>query len=251
MEINKMPKRATVKCLDPIWEGTANCAACAIRRNTMFAGVPAESFSHLLRPIDQLRYPCRALLYQDGDLAEFVFVVRNGLVKLENTTPRGELRVVRLLGQGDTVGLEAILRRTQHYEQSAIVLRDAEVCRIPQENLLQLEQEFPRVAEAVMFHWKRQLEAADQVILDFSTGKVRERVARVLLRLAEESRRANLADLEMLGVEDVAALVGVTPESVSRTLAEMKRERLLVKSAAHRFIYDLEGLTHAAAASLN
>lgn len=241
-----MPTREKAKCVDPIWEGTANCATCAIRRFTMFADVPSESFNHLLRPIDQLLFLARSYLYRERDQAECVYVVRSGLVKLENTTPRGEVRVVRLLGQGDTVGLEAVLDRGQRYEQSAMVLRDAEVCRIPNENLHQLEREFPKVAAAVMLNWKRQLEAADQVILDFSTGKVRERVARVVLRLAEESRRQSLADLEMLSVEDVAALVGVTPESVSRTLAEMKREKLLVKSAAHRFIYDWDGLTNAA-----
>ena len=246
-----MPKREKAKCVDPVWEGTADCAACAIRRYTMFADVPTKSFEHLLRPIDQLRFSAGSYIYRENEHAEYVYVVRSGLVKLENTTARGELRVVRLLGQADTVGLEAVLDHGQHYEQSAVVLGESEVCRIPNENLHQLEQERPAVAEAIMLHWKRQLEAADQVILDFSTGRVRERVARVLLRLATESRRHNLADIEMLSVEDVAALVGVTPESVSRTLAEMKRERLLVKSAAHRFLYDWEGLTHAAATTLN
>ena len=242
-----MQEKDKAKCIDPVWEGHADCAACAIRKFTMFADVPVESFDHLLKPIDQVMYPARSHLYEERKRAEFVFVVRSGLVKLENTSSRGETRVVRLLGQGDTIGLEAILNQGQVYTQTAVVLRDAAVCRIPYENLRQLEMEFPHVSEAIMLHWKRQLEAADQVIVDFSTGKVRERVARVLLRLAEESRRLQLADMEMLSVEDMAALIGVTPESISRTLAEMKRERLLVKSATHRFIYDWEGLEASAA----
>ena len=245
-----MTKTDKAKCLDPVWEGTAHCATCAVRRYTMFAGVPAASFDHLLKPIDQIHYPARAHLYRENDSAEFIYVIRHGLVKLEHTTPRGELRVVRLLGQGDTVGLEAVLDRGNRYGQSAITLREVEVCRIPHENLIQLEREHPAVSEAVMRHWQRQLEAADRVIVDFSTGKVRERVARVLLRLAYDSRQQKLADMEMLGVEDIAALVGVTPESVSRCLADMKRERLLVKSAAHRFVFDWAGLTEASTPDL-
>ena len=53
-----------------------------------------------------------------------------------------------------------------------------------------------------------------------------------------------------VGVEDIAALVGVTPESVSRCLADMKREHLLVKSAAHRFVFDWDGLTEASTPDL-
>lgn len=238
-----MNKQLTLtKCLNVKWEGHADCQHCAIRKNDIFANLDVAKYAALLRPILQYNFPAKALLYAQGTPATDVYVIRNGIVKLEETLSDGSVRIVRLLQSGDAVGIETVLDAHQSYDQTAVILRGAAVCKIPSSVFVKLEKENPEFHRVIMEEWHRQLNAADKVIVDFSTGTVHDRVARVLINLAENSKKRNLIEIEMLGVEDIAALTSVARESISRVMANFKRDGLLEKSGPNRMRYNWDGL---------
>jgi len=230
------------KCLNVRWEGHADCEHCAIRKNDIFSELEVERYDNILKPITQYYFPPKSLLYLQNEPAKELYVIRKGIVKLEETLDDGNARIVRLLQPSDVVGVEAFIDEALVYDQTAVVVRGAHVCKIPHSLFEKLMDENHQFYKSILEQWHRQLEAADQVILDFSTGSVHDRVAHVLLYLAKTARQRDSVEIEMLSVEDISALTGVARESISRVMAKFKRDGLLEKSGPNRMRYNWEGL---------
>lgn len=231
-----------VRCLDVIWEGHADCLHCAIRKNDILADVDVQKYQNLLKRITQFSYAEKSMLFVENSPAKELFVVRKGLIKLEETLDDGSARIVRIVSQGGIAGLEAFLDNHQRYDQTAIALGSAEVCRIPYQVLQDILVHEPDFYKAVLKEWHNQLEASIKVVVDFSTGSLKQRIARVLLMLIDEANRNNQLEINIMHIDDIAALTGVTKESVSRNMAKFKRQKLLTKSGPSKMRFDEAGL---------
>jgi CRP-like cAMP-binding protein len=90
-----------------------------------------------------------------------------------------------------------------------------------------------------MARWQRALSEADAWLTELSTGSARQRVARLLLRLV---RDRETSECQLFSREDMGAMLGVTTETASRTIAEFKRQSLLVETAPNLFLLDIPNL---------
>lgn len=190
----------------------------------MFSGLQDSDFDHLLEPIDNLRYSAKTLFYNQGDTGDTVYSVRHGLIKLTQTLSDGSQRIVRLLGPGALVGMEALLE--EPYRHTVSTLNEVEVCRITTATLKQLEMERPELSEKIMAHWERHLQFADRWISELSSGTIRLRTIRLLKLLLELiGDRENR--VRFLGYEDMASMIGTSRETFSRTVAQLKDEGLI------------------------
>lgn len=231
-----------MKCADMEWLGHPDCLDCIVRYNAVLAELDLASYETLLRSITKEHLPAKSLLYVQNQPSSDLFVIREGVIKLEETKADGSVRIVRLLQSGDVAGLEACIDNGQGYDQSAIVLHGANVCKIPYRLFDKLAKENSSFINNIMKTWYKQLNASGRVIIEFSTGSVRDRVARVLLYQAEASRKRGSAEIEMLSIKDISALTSVAYESISRVMADFKRDGLLVKSGPYRMKYKWAGL---------
>jgi CRP/FNR family transcriptional regulator len=163
--------------------------------------------------------------------------VRTGALKLVQYLPEGSQRIVRLARATDVLGLEAILEAP--YQHEAVVLQPTEVCRFPARVVKALGAENPRLHTELMSRWQRALSEADAWLTELSTGSARQRVARLLLRLVRDRESS---ECDLFGREDMGAMLGITTETTSRTIAEFKRQGLLVDFSANRFLLDIPNL---------
>jgi len=210
----------------------------------MFSGLPEDAFDHTLQPIDHFIFPAGAVLYEAGSSRNFIFSIRCGLVKLLNVAPDGTQRIVRILGPGSSVGLE-LLDHRDRYHHTAVAVNELDACRIPMATVRALQEEYPQLSHQVRERLQDHLDKADRWITALGTGPARERISNLLLFLTEISADAN-GDIELLGRDDMAAVVGTTVETVSRIIAELKRRGVLFKVTATRYRCDLEALRAAA-----
>jgi len=219
------------------WQGHANCGQCAIRNSVLFAGMSEEDFKQLHKPIDQFELKAGIKIYSTGEKAEYMYTIRSGLVKLVQYLPDGNQRIVRLLRVADVVGLEAVLDPV--YKHDAIVLHDAEVCRYPASAAQDLSKNNPEVHRELMNRWRTALDEADRWVTELSTGTSKQRVARLLLMLSQGGI-ANTCSL--FSREDMGAMLGITTETASRTIAEFKRKNLIVKTTPTEYQFDIPKL---------
>ena len=219
------------------WTGIANCRTCAIRQSVLFAGLDEADFDSIHRPIEQFSFTPGATIYRTDDLADSIYTIRSGLVKLSHFGADGTQRIVRLMRWSDAVGLEALL--LDRYEHTAIALHHTEVCRIPRAVVRDLLTRKPHLFNELMARWHRALSDSDRMIVEFNTGQARHRVVRLLIWLAERNGGERC---DLFGREDLGALLGLTTETVSRTMAELKRQGFISEPRASQILCDLPNL---------
>jgi CRP/FNR family transcriptional regulator len=179
----------------------------------------------LLKTARKLRFSPRDVIYREGDSADTIYAIHSGLVKLLSFLPNGRGRIIRLYGRGIWIGLEGLLRRP--YEHTAVAVDQAEVYRMSADSLRMIEQEDPRHHQHFMVKWHEHLLEADMWISDFSTGSIKSRVARLIKFLSRIQDRTASGHVKLLTCDEMAAILGVTPESVSRVIAGFKRGGIL------------------------
>ncbi len=219
------------------WSGQADCRQCTLRESVLFAGLQESDFEKIHQPINQFILQPGQVLYRAGESGDRMFTIRSGLVKLVRFLPDGAQRIVRLVKTADVTGLEALLGKP--YEHDAIVMQPTEVCCLPVETVQLLSGENPALHVELLKRWQRALSEADTWLTELSTGPARERIARLLLRLVRDQ---DPPECNLFGREDLGAMLGITTETASRTIAEFKRQGLLTELRGNRFRVDTEGL---------
>lgn len=224
------------------WEGPPQCEQCGIRHLVLFSRLEKEDFALIHEPIDEIRFGREGMPYRTGEASDYVFTIREGVVKLVHYSEGGAERIVRLLKRGDVMGLEALLGQPYHHH--AVVLDPALTCRIPVTVVNHLSRALPHFHYELLTRWQRAVDEADTWLTELGTGPVKARVARLLLQLAgaESSNRCFMPTRE-----DMGAMLGVTTESVSRVTAEFKRAGLIEYVAPSRVRVHAEALQQLAA----
>ena len=233
-------KPDTTYCADAEWVGRAHCGKCHIRRLMLFSELPENSFDNLLQPIDHFIYAPGAVLYEANTHKKFIYSIRRGIVKLVHVTENGTNRIVRLLGPGMVIGLE-LLDGAHGYHHTAIAIGEVDLCKIPVPTVKQLESEHTELYVHVGEQLQNQLDLADQWIVALGTGTAKQRVAQLILVL-NECYADDQGAFNLLSGEDMAAMVGIAVETVSRIIAEFKRQKILYKSRDHFYMCNTEAL---------
>jgi CRP-like cAMP-binding protein len=223
--------------IEKAWEGTADCLMCVIRKQVLFADLDKSDFELIHHPIDERSLDSGKTLYREGDKPDYIYTVRAGLVKLVRYLEDGSFRVVRLLRQGDVIGLEAIDNKP--YLHHAITVRATSVCQIPVEVIENINNHSPHLHRQLNHQWQRAISDADLWLAKFTSGFARQRVANLLLYL---TNNGTFEKCLLLSREDMGAILSLTTETVSRIISEFKRENLIELLPEHCARVNLEEL---------
>lgn len=185
----------------------------------------APEFSEVFKEHKQKQFSAKEVIYRESDPVDKIFVILSGMVKLLSYLPNGRARIVRLHAHSHWLGLEGLVG--QLHEHTAVAVDDIEVAYVPMNSLHLLERTNPRQYGQILKQGYKYLAQADRCILDFSTGGIKPRVARLVKFLSTLEYGESSDMVELLTVHEMADMLGVTPESVSRVLAEFKRNDTL------------------------
>lgn len=185
--------------------------------------------------VEMMDYRAGDAIYRQEQPGHFVHAVCKGLVRLEQKLPDGGTRVVRLLKAGSIFGLELLSCKTNMH--SAFSVGRSRVFRTPASSLQKFAEQDPILCQRLMQEWRDALQEADFVISHLSTGSARQRVARLLLHMSQSDGVCQAPPRD-----NMASLLGLTPETVSRTTAAFKREGMLTEECGV-FTCDAQRLT--------
>lgn len=179
----------------------------------MFQELALEARREAAKAFQPLRVRRGVRLYAPGDRVDGVYLVREGLFWLEGESPSGEEpATLGVVGPGGLLGEEALVgegRRTA----GASALTYAELLFASQEALVGLRERFPEVERFLQKALYARLKAAEERLWEVRHFSVAQRLARLLLRLAEGGEVA-------LSHLDLAHMVGATRETVTKLLGE-------------------------------
>jgi len=191
-------------------------------------GLSAE----LLAALDKLstslrlaRYGAGETIYRERGAVEALYLVLDGRIKLMTYSPDGSARIVRLHKRGSILGLNGLLGEI--HDHTAIAIDEVALYVLPIKTIRAIEEEDREAYTALLEYSHEYLKEADTWITEFSAGGIRGRVARLVLYLMSQDESTGACEVDLLTVNEMAEIIGVTPESVSRTLADFKRRRML------------------------
>jgi len=191
------------------------------------------------------RYGAGSTLFREGAASSEVFVLVSGIVKLVRHLPNGRARIVGLHGPGAVLGMLADRPGWPINPHSAMTLGPAEAECWSRRGLHRLRREQPESYIELLERVHDQAGQADLWITEFSTGRIKSRVARLILFLERIEAGVGEGEVELLTCQEMGEILGITPESVSRVVASMKREGLLkalTDGASDRLRCDLAAL---------
>ena len=199
----------------------------------------------LLQSIGHLnRYPARTAVFEHGDRANFVFIVRQGRLKLSLHSHRGRCVVFGFAVAADLLGLSAVLNQTDH-QFRAETLEPSALIAIPRNQFLQLFHTAGQINLFATLALARDHGAMLRGIrrLELSAS-VRERLAQLLLNLLDSPRRGCLPMSIRMNwtFGELAEMVNSTRETVNRTMRQLEREGLIALRGSLVIILDHERL---------
>ena len=204
-------------------QGRSNCNACALRREMVCGDVSLDDLIDFHAGIDDFDFAPGTTLFAMETPADAVYCIRGGAVKMVHYEPSGVVRIVRVLKTGDVAGLEATFR--ERHEYSAIAVGTVRACRIPMPYFHKFIESHGSLQMRLMETSQAALSEAQNWLAQIVGGNIpaRTRMARLLLKL----RTGNSDRIIRFTGEDMAAILGITFETVSRLVSEFKRLGIL------------------------
>jgi CRP/FNR family transcriptional regulator len=195
-------------------------------------------------------YPATIQLYRQGSSAEEVYFINQGLLKLVRMEGEGHELIIDLRPRGWLLGTAAVITRQQH-PVTAITLSESVIQRIPAavfNSLLRTNTQF-----SIHVHQMQSQEAIDHIthMARISCLPAQDRLADLLWELAHALEVPTSSGEVLLHLPlkhwELAQLIAVTPEYLSRLLKKMQRDGILRQRKGFMIIQDVQKLWHSSA----
>jgi len=222
----------------------ADCARCEVRPLALCGALHPDDADIMGSIALPRKLEAGAQLIQEGDPAEDVFTLTDGMLKLYKLMPDGRRQITGFLVPGDFVGLAY----GQSYIYSAEAVTPAAACRFRRRALLQKMEEHPALEHRLLSQASNELAAAQAQMLLLGRKSARERLASFILGLAERRGLDGAAAMPLpMSRSDIADFLGLTIETVSRIFTGLRKERLIELPDKHSVVIrDLGQLREAA-----
>jgi CRP/FNR family nitrogen fixation transcriptional regulator len=169
-------------------------------------------------------------VYGEGEPAEYIYRVVSGAVRTSKILADGRRQIGGFYLSGDIFGLDA--GEVHHFSAEAIC--DSSIAIIKRSTLAALASRETSVARQLWILTARELERVqDHTVLLIRSAQ--ERVACFLLEMAERLHAADAVELPM-SRHDIADYLGLTIETVSRTLAQLQSNATIALPRSRRIV---------------
>jgi CRP/FNR family nitrogen fixation transcriptional regulator len=194
--------------------------AKAVRGNPI-----AQSFAHLGVP---MLYARDTEIYGEDEEAEFVYQVVSGAVRTYKILSDGRRQIGAFYLPGDVFGLEI----SAAHGLSAEAVSNSTITVIKRSSLWGLARSDGDVTQALWTLSARELQRVQKHVL-LLVRTAQERVASFLLEMADRTTAAGVIELPM-SRQDIADYLGLTVETVSRTLTALEGQAAIALPSARR-----------------
>ncbi|MDH5557593.1 MAG: helix-turn-helix domain-containing protein [Alphaproteobacteria bacterium] len=178
---------------------------------------------HLLAILQTATVEPHGSIIDEGEAADYLFNVTQGAVKLYKLLPDGRRQITGFLFEGDFLGIAM----NERYAYSAEAVGQISLCRFSRRKLERLLDEFPKLEKRLLGMASNELVQAQDQILLLGRKTAQEKIVSFLLNLSDRQVKRGAPASPILlpmGRADIADYLGLTTETVSRTITNLKRK---------------------------
>ncbi len=172
------------------------------------------------------------------------WVLHRGSVVLVKSSASGKEQIVRQIDPGEIFAEVPVFRNVDWYPINARCATDCELSLLPVEEVRRLLRTDPQLAWAAARELAGRVAEFRDIILDLTLAEAKQRLLRYLLRRLEGRPNAALGVVRLgINLQDLALLLGIRAESLSRALTELEDTGKLRRLSRQTFQLFLKQIT--------
>jgi CRP/FNR family transcriptional regulator len=222
--------------------GLGVCAKCGSRAVGLCMPLDPSALDELAHETSRFALPSHGVVFHEGDPAQSVVMLMEGVVKLSRLLADGRQQVLGFRFAGDVLGFTS----GEQYTCEAETLTVSTLCRIDRKRLEPMLKRLPGLNRRLLDMCAEELAQTQDAMVSLGRRNAEERVAAFLAGLAEAQRRRGQG-CEVLAVPmtraEIGDHLGLALETVSRVISGLKRRKVLREAVQHRLeIIDVAAL---------
>ena len=237
------PRMATVMPA----QRTTKCNRCGTRADNVCGAIATADLARLSSVAVAMTIDAGRGFIAEGDSADHFFNVTGGTVRLFKLLPDGRRQITGFADPGHFLGLAV----STTYAFSAEALDTVSLCRYPRRQLMQMVADYPAMKTRLLEVASNELVLAQGQMLLLGRMSARERLASFLLARALEPPLSPgagpIAIVLPMARGDIADYLGLSVETVSRSLTSLARDGLIRIIGATRVIIHDQAVLRAVA----
>ena len=169
------------------------------------------------------KYSKGQVVFTQGDLADSVFYIQEGRVKIAVVSEQGKEAVIALLKAGDFIGEGCLTGRLRRVS-TARALADSMITRVDKSTMVRMLRDEPNFSELFTAHLLSRILRTEEDLIDQLFNSSEKRLARALLLLANFGKDGKHEPvIAKVSQETLADMVGTTRSRVSHFMNKFRQ----------------------------
>lgn len=211
----------------------------------LFRGLDEREMSLLRELLIPRFYKKKTVIFTEGSEGESVYIVQEGLVKAFKTDADGHEQIVNFLGPGSMFPHTGFFIASSYPATTEAVV-DSRILAMPLSSFERLLASTPSMAMKVMRVMSEIIQELQSKLQELTGQDVQVRLQSFLSAMAQKQGRQQSDGSIRLTLpvthQELANTIGTTRESVTRLLAQLRKDGLLRTERGGFIITDLEKL---------
>ena len=220
-----------------------NCLTCNVRDCVLMKHCERELLATVQPFKHQYQFKKGENIFHEGDPVRGIHFIQSGVVKQELNGSKGRPFILKLGNHGQPMGHRSILNgESQPYTATAV--EDSRVCFVELDFFRNLIRKSESMRTELDRIYLREISLAESRLLSVAHQSVREKIASVLLHMAEVYNYQDEGSGIKVQVDrqEMADMAGTTKEQVSKILAQFTKEKVIRFRAKHFKYLDIPRL---------
>ena len=218
-----------------------------LREFILFSEMDDRQLSEINKLLIEKEFSYEQTIFFEGEKGDRVYFLKKGRVKVCKLSAAGDEQILEIINSGDVFG-EVVLFGKKKYPATAITMGKVKVAILNREVFKDFFYENPRIGWGMFRVMANKLYKSQLRIKNLGLRDARGRMAALLIELYRENtpvenNRGGRAKVKLdIKQQEMADIIGVSRETVSRTLGLFKEQNLISIRDKQLLIFDLEGL---------
>ncbi|OFZ47750.1 MAG: hypothetical protein A2381_07090 [Bdellovibrionales bacterium RIFOXYB1_FULL_37_110] len=197
----------------------------------LFNSLNAEDILAIAQVCALIRPKKNTLIFNQDTPADYFYVVVIGKISIFRVNKHGQEQVIHIHTDNEVVAEAAIFDRLK-YPASCKTIKDSTLVKIPRSALINLIMTRPETALKMMSAYSMRLREFVSKVEYLTIVDVKQRILRYFFKNKMLVQGKFVVELNMTKKE-LAQILGTVPETLSRNLGKLKKDKLIKENQNH------------------
>jgi CRP/FNR family cyclic AMP-dependent transcriptional regulator len=216
----------------------------SLRSIPLFSQASQDDLERLATHLIERRFPKDAIIVEEGLAGDYMYVIREGRVKVTKASEDGREKIMNIFGPGDFFGEMALLDQ-QPRSASVKTLEATQLLALSRRDFLEMLRTSSDLALSVIEELTRRLRDTGEQASSISFQKVQERARGLFERIAQDEEGSGEWRITpVLTHQQIADMIGTSRETVTRAVKRLKADGWLQQRGKRYVIPQSDSLFH-------